>query len=296
MDVSIIIVNYNTKQMTLDCIDSVFRYTKGLTFEVLLVDNASIDGSKELFESDSRITYFYNLENVGFGRANNIGFKKATGKYVFLLNSDTILLNNAIKLFFDFMEKSDDSIACCGTLLRNSENVRIHSYGNLHTIKNSLFEWVAWPLAVNLHLPLEMTKYDNPKQESLSPFRVGFVTGADLFVRSIVAHEYGLFDPDYFMYSEDMDMQRRYAEYGYKSYILREPLIVHLVGKSDKQKKISRREMIIKSLFTYMRKHNPTAKYILFSCLFKVLYSLSFILRNFSLKEKIAHIKVIIKY
>ena len=277
MDVSIIIVNYNTKQMTLDCIDSVFRYTKGLTFEVLLVDNASIDGSKELFESDSRITYLYNLENV-------------------LLNSDTILLNNAIKLFFDFMEKSDDSIACCGTLLRNSENVRIHSYGNLHTIKNSLFEWVAWPIAVNLHLPLEMTKYDNPKQESLSPFRVGFVTGADLFVRSIVAHEYGLFDPDYFMYSEDMDMQRRYAEYGYKSYILREPLIVHLVGKSDKQKKISRREMIIKSLFTYMRKHNPTAKYILFSCLFKVLYSLSFILRNFSLKEKIAHIKVIIKY
>lgn len=296
MDVSVIIVNYNTKQMTLECIDSVFKYTKGLAFEVLLVDNASKDGSKELFEKDNRITYLYNVENVGFGRANNIGFERAKGKYIFLLNSDTLLLNNAIKLFWDFMEQSDKSIACCGTILRNSNKECIHSYGDLHTIKNSLLEWVVWPISVNLHLSWKLTKYDNPKQESLRPFKVGFVTGADLFVRSSVAHKYGLFDPDYFMYSEDMDMQGRYAKFGYKSYILHNPQIVHLVGKSDKQKKIIRREMIIKSLFTYMRKHNSEVKFIAFSCLFKVLYTLSFIFRNFSFKEKIAHIKVIIKY
>ena len=296
MDVSVIIVNYNTKQMTLECIDSVFKYTKELDFEVLLVDNASKDGSKELFEADKRITYIYNIENVGFGRANNIGFERAKGKYIFLLNSDTLLLNNAIKLFFDFMEQSEKSIACCGTILKNAKKERIHSYGDLHTVKNSLQEWVAWPIAVNCYLSWKLTKYDNPKQEMSEPFKVGFVTGADLFVRSSVAHEYGLFDPDYFMYSEDMDMQGRYAEFGYKSYILHEPQIIHLVGKSDKQKKIARREMIIKGLFTYMRKHNSKVKYVSFSCLFKVFYSLSFLLRSFSFKEKLNHIKVITKY
>lgn len=282
--------------MTLDCINSIFNYTKDVHFEVILVDNASKDGSKELFRKDSRINYIYNEQNVGFGRANNIGFAEAKGKYVFLLNSDTLLLNNAVKFFFEFMENSDKSIACCGGLLKNRIFEKIHSYGDFHNIHNVLQEWILWPLAVTFHIPWKFVKYDNPKQETEEPFNVGFITGADLFIRKEVADRYGLFDPDYFMYSEDMDMQRRYAEYGYKSYILREPLIVHLVGKSDKQKKISRREMIIKSMFTYMRKHNPTAKYILFSCLFKVLYSLSFILRNFSLKEKIAHIKVIIKY
>ena len=85
MDVSIIIVNYNTKQLTLDCINSVFDQTKDVSFEIILVDNASVDGSKELFEKDSRIKYIYSNQNVGFGRANNIGFEQAKGKYVFLL-------------------------------------------------------------------------------------------------------------------------------------------------------------------------------------------------------------------
>lgn len=296
MDVSIIIVNYNTKQMTKECIDSVFEYTKAVCFEVLLVDNASVDGSKELFEKDTRITYIYNEQNVGFGRANNIGFSKAKGKYVFLLNSDTLLLNNAIKYFFDFMEKSDESVACCGTLLKNAQMERIHSFGDLHTLKNALQEWVLWPIAATLHLPWKIVKYDNPKQESESPFRVGFVTGADLFVRKSVAGEYGLFDPDYFMYSEDMDLQCRYQEQGYCSYIIHGPEIVHLVGKSDKQKVLYRRQMIIKSLFLYMKKHNSYNAYKIFSILFKSSYVLSFLLRSFSIKEKVNHLRIILNY
>ena len=113
MDVSVIIVNYNTKKLTKNCIDSIFQNTKDVKFEVILVDNASTDGSKEFFEQDNRIKYIYSTTNLGFGKANNLGYKEASGKYLFLLNSDTLLLNNAIDLFYVIAEKdTNKNIGC----------------------------------------------------------------------------------------------------------------------------------------------------------------------------------------
>ena len=103
MDVSIIIVNYNTKDLTKKCIESVIKYTTNILYEIILVDNASMDGSKELFEKDIRIKYIYNSTKDGFGKANNLGLKYSSGKYVFLLNSDTILMNNAVYQFYKAM-------------------------------------------------------------------------------------------------------------------------------------------------------------------------------------------------
>ena len=102
IDVSIIIVNYNTKNITASCIDSIYEKTSGLSFEVILVDNASTDGSKEKFEKDLRIKYIYLEKNGGFGYGNNRGMEIAKGDYFFLLNSDTLLVNNAIGEFFKY--------------------------------------------------------------------------------------------------------------------------------------------------------------------------------------------------
>lgn len=93
MDVSIIIVNYNTKALTSQCINSIYEKTQGISFEVILVDNASIDGSKEHFQSDSRVRYIYSEENLGFGRANNLGVSVASGQNILFLNPDTVLIN-----------------------------------------------------------------------------------------------------------------------------------------------------------------------------------------------------------
>lgn len=82
MDVSIIIVNYNTWKMTAECIKSVIDKTKDLTYEIILVDNASTDGSREFFEKNQHIIYLYNSENLGFGRANNLGLKIAKGRNI----------------------------------------------------------------------------------------------------------------------------------------------------------------------------------------------------------------------
>ena len=116
MDVSVIIVNYNTIELTLNCINSIFTHTLGIDFEVIVVDNNSDDGSGEILRLDKRIVFIQNLANEGFGSANNIGYRYAKGKYLFLLNSDTILLNNAIKLFYDYAEQHLSSCVyeqCC---------------------------------------------------------------------------------------------------------------------------------------------------------------------------------------
>ena len=131
MDVSIIIVNFNTKDITQKCIESIFQHTSDITFEIILVDNASSDGSVELFQKDNRINLVKSDANLGFGRANNLGFQYATGKYIFLLNSDTLLKNNAVKLFYDTAEKEHcKNIACWGTMLKDKNGNIGVSYGN----------------------------------------------------------------------------------------------------------------------------------------------------------------------
>ena len=121
MDISIIIVNYNTKKLIKNCLKSVFEKTQGINFEVYVVDNNSRDGSCEMIEQDfPQVKLIKNTKNKGFGAANNIAIRESNAKYVFLLNSDTILLNNAIKIFFDFMEKPENQkISCCGGNLYN---------------------------------------------------------------------------------------------------------------------------------------------------------------------------------
>ena len=118
MDVSVIMVNYNTLELTKNTINSVMEKTKDLNYEIILIDNASTDGSVEFFEKEykDKIIFIKNNENLGFGKANNKGIEIAKGKYVFLLNSDTLLINNAIKILFDFMEKNKNCGVCGGNL------------------------------------------------------------------------------------------------------------------------------------------------------------------------------------
>lgn len=235
MDVSVIIVNYNTKELTKACIDSVFAQTSGLSFEVILVDNASTDGSIELFEKDDRIHFIESGGNLGFGKANNLGYQYATGKYLFLLNSDTLLLNNAIKEFFLQMEQHDESIACMGCLLIDAKQKPTHSYGRFPTFWN---EVVRKPFRTLQRLFFVRNRFDGYDDGPLSVmdercFEVEYVTGADLFMRKTVADQFGLFDPDFFMYYEECEMQYRYRKHGYRSAITDAPKVQHLVGGSD---------------------------------------------------------------
>lgn len=278
MNISIIIVNYNTLQLTKDCINSVFEKTSGVNFEVILVDNASSDGSKEYFARDKRIKYYYLSENIGFGKANNYGIKKSCGKYIFCLNNDTLLINNAVKLFFDYCEEKYSNnipIGAVGCMLENPEGGIIHSYGKFPSMIRNLISRIISPIYT-----LFGKRYKKWGQESINTYeqRVDYVTGADMFVRRDLLNYYGLFDPDFFMYFEETELQFRLTKAGYPSMILSSPRILHLEGASIKNKLTGNTQIKIRltnklkfnqeSEFIYMRKTHSRMSYYLYRILF----------------------------
>lgn len=242
--------------MTAECIESVFEKTQGLNYEIILVDNASKDGSKEFFEKDSRIKYIYSETNLGFGKANNIGYAQACGKYIFLLNSDTLLVNNAILDFFEYMEKSVSSVGCCGCVLQNMNGEIIHSYNKKFPNLWWFFQEIclyAIPKSGFFCNPYKKREASIAKEEF--PLTVDQITGADLFVRRDVIGKCGMFDPDFFMYYEEAEMQHRFKKAGFNSVIIDVPKIIHLVGaSSSKGFSLKKFNMNLKSRYIYARK------------------------------------------
>lgn len=264
LSVSIIIVNYNTKQLTKACIDSVFLHTVDIEFEVIVVDNASTDGSIDLFKQDKRVVFIESNENLGFGKANNLGFKYAKGKYIFLLNSDTVLLNNAVKLFFDWMEHEDGHVACIGTCLLDIDRNYTYSYGKFPSVKNIISDI--------LFSRLRKNRESSMCYSDKSYLNVDFVSGADLFIRRNVIDEFGLFDPNFFMYYEETDLQYRYMLHGYRSGVIFTPQIIHLQGASSlKKKNLRQLRMFIESRFLYCKKHFSKWEYIIIRLFFLLL-------------------------
>lgn len=264
VDVSIIIVNYNTKELTAQCIESIFSQTKDVSFEVIVVDNDSKDGSVEMLSSDKRIIFVESGGNLGFGRANNLGVTHSIGKYIFFLNSDTLLLNNAVKLFCDFMNENQKNfhIGALGTILMDSNHNRTHSYSNLPTMSEVVK--AEWGDHILKRFGKRMARYDeNVSDKDEMYFKVGYVTGADLFCSRETIDLAGGFDPDFFMYWEESEMQHRWTKkYNRPSYIFRGPKIVHLEGKSCTKKNLMSVIRKMPSMFLYFKKtSNPLSYY-----------------------------------
>lgn len=288
IDVSIIIVNYNTCEVTKNCINSIFEYTKDIKFEVILVDNNSQDESKSLFSQDKRINYIYLTSNLGFGKANNVGYEQAKGKYLFLLNSDTLLRSNAVKEFNDFMESSSPSIAFTGTMLKDIKNNIIHSYGNFPTLLTG-FRWYSI-----LGIILNKLGYIESQDLAVTDKQVDYITGADLFIRKDVINKYGLFDPDFFMYFEETELQYRYTHYGYKCYIYSTPKIIHLENYSmNKSYKNYLRKLSVSlpSYYLYLKKCKGTMIYYIFRIIYALVSLLWIIYPKCSLESKLNMIK-----
>ncbi|MDE7408706.1 MAG: glycosyltransferase family 2 protein [Muribaculaceae bacterium] len=231
-DVSVIIVNYNTKGLLRDCITSIRKNTHYVDYEIIVVDNASSDGSIDMLKQDFPDVIAVDAGgNLGFGRANNIGMKTASGKYLFLLNSDTLLLNNAIKEFYDNAERlltEGYRIGAMGAILLDRNHDTCHSYGHFITPAGELKEL--------------MTKYFRflKDHSNTNPSRikdnldVDYITGADMFIPAEVFHQTGGFDPDFFMYCEEVDWQKRMEEAGLRRIVIAGPEIIHLEGGSEK--------------------------------------------------------------
>lgn len=238
MDVSIIIVNYNTKKLTKNCLTSIYEHTCGIDFEVIVSDNGSTDGSIEMIRTEfPQIVLIENKANLGFGAANNRGLKKAKGKYIFYLNSDTVLLNNAVKMFFDYWENSPEkeNIGALGSNLLNEKHEVIHSGNSFPTgTRIILFQIITYMnFIVKLILEYFKVNYSNIRANPICKFHIGkidYITGADLFLKN---DKNAFFDERFFMYFEETDLQFQMNKKKLKRLLISGPEIIHFSGGSD---------------------------------------------------------------
>ena len=262
MDVSVIFVNYNTSQLTQDAIKSVYEKTKNITFEIIVVDNASVDNSVEDIKTAfPEVNVIANTKNVGFGRANNIGMKIAKGQYFFLLNTDAYLLNNAIEVLFNFMEeKTNDHVGITGGhMFRENGNdcISAANFPNFKLFVKGSF-WKHF---------YKKSFYINEKPKLLpvrekNPYEVDYVSGADFFVRRSIIERIGGFNKRFFLYFEETELCLRLKRKIKDSKIMIVPdaRIVHIGQGSDTVGIKSRKFRLIylKSRATYFSIQNGT--------------------------------------
>ena len=293
--ISVIIVNYNTSKLTLDCIASLREHTTGVSYEIIVVDNASpADAMLPQLKALDGITFVQSDENLGFGKANNLGLLHAKGEYIFFLNSDTILLNNALKLFLDYAEQNADKhVGAVGAMLQNRAGEEIHSYGHFPTFSEQCRKLIITPVQKLFRRNTGIVAEAVIGSEAT----VDYVTGADLFVRRAVLDECGAFHPAFFMYYEETEMQHRFQQHGYSSHIIRGPRIIHLEGESVKGNGQSQflRDTLRqeRSLRIYFRLTMPRAEYLLFRIVYPLMRQTLWLNPHVSFKDKWQLMKVI---
>lgn len=250
IDVSIIIVNYNTSNLIVECIKSILLHTNLINYEIIVVDNNSTSDQISILK---KLTSYFKLiilnENIGFGRANNKGLEISEGEFVLFLNPDTLLQNNAIKILVDFLRLNPNCGACGGNLL-TSDLLPTHSY--------------------NIRFPGVIDEFDQAVKRKLSlflnnntmfnhtntPLQVAFITGADLMVRKKILDSIGGFNPMFFMYFEDTELQYRIRNYGYEIWNVPSASIVHLEGQSFKVSREREKRILISRRLYYEITHN----------------------------------------
>jgi len=231
MDLSIVIVNLNTKDLTVGCIRSIEKEAKDIDFEVLLADNGSTDGSVEAFKKikeekfwEKRFTLISNETNTGYAKANNQGIKKAKGKYILLLNNDTVVHKNALQNLIKFANETPDA-GVVGSRLLNIDGTLQMSCYHFPTITNAIKEY--WFGQKGL--------FEKFAPKVKDPVTVDSVVGAAFLITPEAKKRVGILDERYFAYFEDIDYCRQTWKNGLKVYYLSDSVITHYHGATFKK-------------------------------------------------------------
>jgi GT2 family glycosyltransferase len=254
-DISIIVVNYNVKYFLEQCLYSVRCASAGLNVEVFVVDNASTDGSEEFIRKRfPYIIYIYNSENRGFASANNQVIPRCTGKYILLLNPDTVLGEKTLRSVFDFMENHPEAGGADVKMLNGHGHVLPESKRSFPTPWASfcklfglskMFPYSRWFASYNLlYLDPDCT-HD-----------VHVLAGAFMFIRSEALSKAGVLDEAFFMYGEDIDLSYRLRLAGYSNYYLPVP-IIHYKGESSKQHRSEYIRNFYGAMLIFFKKYYP---------------------------------------
>lgn len=239
IELSIIIVNYNGLKYLKDCFDSIYTYCNDISFEIIVVDNNSSDESCDFIKKEyPKIILIESKENLGFAGGNNLGVKKAVGKYLLLLNNDTILLNTISPAITSL--KEDESVGVVGVKMLNKNKEYLPSVGKFPS-------------------PLKLLKFsflDEKRKEFLKgdfskkQYFVDWVTGAFIVVSKELYQKVNGLDEDYFMYVEDVDFCKKIKNLGKKILFIPQVSYIHFVGFNS-----NREPKLINGYKIYANKH-----------------------------------------
>ena len=229
VDLSIIIVNWNTRELLAKCLESIAAHPPERTFEVLVVDNASSDGSAQMVqERFAWVQLIENQKNVGFARANNQAIQRCRGQYILLLNSDTEVLPGALEGLVAFME-SHPRAGAAGARLLNPDGSLQPSCHPMLTPGREL-----WRLLFLEHIRARAT-YPMHRWDDTVPRRVEVIKGACLLLRREALNRVGLLDESYFMYTEEVDLCYRLARAGWELWWVPVAAVIHHGEASSSQ-------------------------------------------------------------
>lgn len=264
MDLSIVIVNWNTKDLLIDCIHSIIDETKGIEYEIIVVDNGSTDGSasmlKELFPS---VVTIENSKNFGFAAANNQGISVSRGKYVLLLNSDTVVLENALVKMVELANQRPEAGVIGCRVLNQDRTLQPTCFMNpslLSLMFSSTYIYKLFPYKHFFSAEKKCWLLRDKERE------VHVIKGCIMLFRSEALRDVDGMDESYFMYCEETDICYRLAEQGWKIIFTPVAKIIHYGGASSKMMKPEMTMQLRASILLFFRKHHHPLEYWL-ACL-----------------------------
>jgi GT2 family glycosyltransferase len=292
ISISIIIINYNTSALTINCVESIVKFERDKITEFIIVDNASNEEDYEnltnkLYKIDN-ITFIRSKINLGFAAGNMLGFQNAKGNYFAFINSDVLFVAPVFEQMSAFM-KENKTVGVCGPQILNDKGEKTTSFRS--------FEGIRYKLLGKKFLALTQPNKPSMLKKYTNPIAVDFIIGSFMFFRSEAFHSIGGFDPNTFLYYEESDVCFRLKKNGYSTYFLPNLNYIHLEGKSSSVNLNLKLEHLISYLYITRKnlgffKYSIIKNYLIFTYLLKTPFKKKnrfLFLKLITMQESLAH-------
>ncbi len=281
--ISVIIVNYNVKEYLSQALHSIQRALKGISHEIIVVDNASVDGSVPYLKKNfPHIKLIANKENVGFARANNQALELCRGEFVVLINPDTVVQEDTFSKLLEFFEQHSEASAATCKIINPDGTFSIDCRHSIPT--PSIAFWKVTGLSKLFPKSRLFGQYNLTYLDPNEIYQVPAISGSFMMIKRAVLEKTGFFDEQFFMYCEDIDLCHRINEQGFKIFYVPTTQIIHYKGESTRKENIDYIVTFSRSLYQFFKKYYEPGSLILFRWLIVVgifLRGILIFLKNF---------------
>lgn len=261
-DLSIVILTYNIREMALECLESVRKVSEGLKVEIIVSDNGSNDGVQEAIRQKfPEVILVENSENLGYASGNNRGIQVSNGRYVLILNPDTVVDKDTFKLTLQYME-NNPKCGIVGCRVLNQDGTVQQSWFPEWSLRYAA--WIAFGLQILFPINRINGRLTLSRKSPKQPVIVDRILGCFLWIRRKVIEQVGMFDEEFFLYGEEEDLCRRIRDKGWEVHYYPQPKIIHYGGQSTRLVAERARIESNVSKLRWMKKHRSSMAVFVF--------------------------------